>query len=224
MILGSLFLVAFVSAGGTGPGDEEPGGVADVSATEADGDPFAAPGLQPASLAELREVPGRHLGRSLRFIVQLSGPVESWNPYLTRFGPGDYVRFQAWSDESFVWEMGVFADPAPYLFVRRGSLAEALLANGRRFERFEVTGGVREVFLGEPWIEVEHVRLLPKFVGEGTILHVNWALTLSGRGMWTAAIEQLERARSENLPRHAGAELDRLVEGLRRERETAKRR
>ena len=177
---------------------------------------FALPGLggeePPLALSSLRATPAAHLGDEVSFVFQLDGEVDTWNPYLTRFGPGDHQAFRGWSDDAFLWERPSFEDALPYLFARRGSPAAATLAAGRNFERFEVTGIVREVFLGEPWIEVTMVTRLVEHVSEGAILHAVRGLELLRQGQPEMARAQLERARAGLLPSHAAEELDRLLE------------
>ena len=164
------------------------------------------------SLSALRAEPNLALGETVRFIVQLDATVEDWNPYLSRFGPGDHACFAGWSDDRFLWERAAYDDPAMRLFARHGSAAQRILAGGRRFERYELVGVVREVFLDEPWIEVESAQRLPNFVSEGTILHAARAIELLAEGHLDLAKAQLHRARGGFLPPSARAELDRLLE------------
>ncbi len=179
-------------------------------------DPFEDPELEPTPLSALREKPAALLGRPVRFVFQLREEVSDWNPYVTRFGPGDYARYEGWSDERFLWEKPVFEDPAPYLFARRGSVPELVLRNAQTYERYEVVARVRETFLGAPWIEIEHVRRLGEHVSAGTILHAVRGIEMRSEKRWDIALEQFERAGNGILPEHVRAELDRLVRECRR--------
>lgn len=172
-----------------------------------------APPAEPApvTLSELRADPPAHLGREVLCVLQLGEATPDCNPYLTRFGRGEYQRFRAWSDERFLWERAAFDDPAPYVFARRGTPAAAALAAARPYERFEVRAVAREIFLGEPWIEVLSAQRLPEQVSEGAILHAARGLDLLLEGNDDLARGQLERARAGFLPEHARAELDRLI-------------
>jgi hypothetical protein len=173
-----------------------------------------------AALSELGADP-TWLGRRLCFTLQRGALVEDWNPFLSRFGPARWLCFEAWPDESFTFDAEVFAHPARRLFVRRGSEAERLLRAARTYERFEAVAVVRELFLDEPWIEVETLFPLPGFVGEGTILHAARAAELEAEGQYELAIEQLQRAQAGPLPPHATAELERRVLECRRAQEKA---
>lgn len=177
-------------------------------------DETAPPAEEPAvavSLVALRADPVPHRGRPVTFTLHLAEHVEHWNPYQTRFGPVDWIAFQAWADERFPWEAAVYADPAPFLFLRRGSADALLIERARPHDRFEVRAMVHEVFLGEPWIEVLAVTPLSERIPEGSILHVGRARAFQARGDWDTARQQYERARSAPLPAHALAELDRLI-------------
>jgi len=154
-------------------------------------------------LGELRANPGRFLGEEVRFPLQFRDLVEDWNPYLSRFEPARWIELEAWPDESFTWDQPVFDSPARRLFVRRGGGFEPLMRRARTYQRFEVRARVREVFLGEPWIELLELVPLEGEVGEGTILHVTRARELLFKGQFGLALEQYERARAAPLPPHA---------------------
>jgi hypothetical protein len=155
------------------------------------------------TLGELRSAPGRFLGEEVRFALQFRALVEDWNPYLSRFEPARWLALQAWPDELFTWERPVFEAPAGRLFLRRGGGFEPLARRARTFQRFEARARVRELFLGEPWIELLELVPLDGEVGEGTILHVTRARELAGQGQFALALDQYERARSAPLPPHA---------------------
>ena len=52
---------------------------------------------------DLGDRPIQWLGRTVRMHLQFSGRVATWNPYMTRFGTGQFAAFQAWTDEQFPW-------------------------------------------------------------------------------------------------------------------------
>ena len=175
-------------------------------------------------LGELRAEPARHLGKEVRFTVQFSRPVEDWNPFFSRFGPREWLALEVWPDESFMWDREAFEDPARRVFVRRGSDLESLVQSARTYTRFEAQGIVREIFLGQPWIEIVRLKPLAEEVGEGTIVHVGRARELWAQGQWDMALEQLERAKVGPLPPHALHELELQMLECRAAREAAARR
>jgi len=165
--------------------------------------PLQVSHARPVPLGELRAVPGRFLGEEVLFTLQFRALVEDWNPYLSRFEPGRWLALEVWPDELFTWDEPVFAAPGGRLFLRRGGGFEPLARRARTYQRFEARGRVREVFLGEPWIELLELVPLEGEVGEGTILHVTRARELVGEGQFTLALDQYERARAAPLPPHA---------------------
>ncbi len=167
-----------------------------------------APGFGCAvPLGELRREPALHLGQEVRFVLQFQALREDWDPYLSRFEPARWLALSGWADEDFTWDAAAFEAPAQHLFVRRGGGFEPLVRRARTYQRFEVRARVREVFLGEPWLELLEFVPLEGEVGEGTILHMTRARELLRTGKFDLALEQYERARSAPLPPHALAVL-----------------
>lgn len=169
-------------------------------------------------LDELRAQPARFLGAEVRFVLQFRALVEEWEPFFSRFEPARWVALEGWPDEGFLWDAPLFDAPVGRLFVRRGGGFEPLARRARTYQRFEVRARVREVFQGEPWLEVQELVPLEGEVGEGTILHVARAREFAGEKSFALALEQYERARSAPLPPHALAALleeIHLVEGAR---------
>ncbi len=159
---------------------------------------------------ELRADATALLGRRVKLVAQFQGPVERWNAYLSRFGPETHVALQFWSDEQFLWRVDEYEWPQVRLFVPRGSAVDEVLAHAATYERFEIEGTLRELFLSEPWIEVEFARRLPEQVSEGTVIHAGRALALMDAGVWKLADAELEQALQALLPAHARLELERL--------------
>jgi len=169
--------------------------------------PDAAPPPRVVGLAGLRAAPADYLGEDVRFVLQFRGLVESWEPFLSRFEPSRWLALEGWPDEAFTWDPDVFGAPAGRMFVRRGGGFEPLARRAKTYQRYEVRARVRELFVGEPWIEVLSLVPLDGEVGEGTILHVTRARELADEGKLGLALEQYERARSAPLPPHALAAL-----------------
>jgi len=165
--------------------------------------------------AEVWERPSSFLGRTVVMRVQVQRRLESWNPFTTRFGDGEYGAWHAWSDEQFPWVEEDFRAPRVRLFARLGGSAERALGNSAAHARFELTGVVRSVFAGRPWFEVLSVSPLVRQIGEGCVLHASRGLELMDQEQWVGALAELERAASEGLPVHARVELERLQEECR---------
>lgn len=169
-----------------------------------------APSAELHPWRELRSDASRLLGRRVKLVAQFQGPVERWNAYLSRFGPETHVALQFWSDEQFLWRVDEYEWPQVRLFVPRGGAVDEVFAHAATYERFEIEGTLRELFLSEPWIEVEFARRLPEQVSEGTVIHAGRALSLMDAGVWKLADAQLEQSLQALLPAHARAELERL--------------
>jgi hypothetical protein len=188
-----------------------PRGVRAAGDQDGEGAPAAEPSVESSTLVELRARPAHRRGETLRFVLQFEGLVETWNPYLTRFGTTDWVAFRAWANERFPWDPEVYRDPAPFLFLRRGTNEALRIERARAHDRFEVTAIVREIFLGEPWIEILTLDSLVERVPEGTLLHVGRGRAFEAQGQWETALEQYGRAGAAPLPPLARAELERIV-------------
>jgi len=163
------------------------------------------------TLLELRANPGQWLGADVRLVLQFRAVVEEWNPYLSRFGPREWLAFEAWPDEVFTWDSWVFENPAARFFVRRGDSLSDVLRRSHAYQRFEAHARVREAFLGEPWLEIVGLVPLEGEVGEGTILHVGRARQCALERQWTLALEQYERAKSAPLPPQALAAIEKEI-------------
>ena len=177
------------------------------------------PLVEATSLELLRAKPAHALGQHVTFVVQFHETNESWNPFLSRFGPANWIAVTSWADEGFTWNEDVYENPHRHLFVRRGSWAAQTALTTDPFSRLLVTGIVREVFGDEPWIEVLALERLDEEVGEGTILHVGRARDLLTQGQFDLALAQFQRAKAAPLPAHARAEIDRLIDQAEQARE-----
>jgi hypothetical protein len=172
------------------------------------GDGPAVPDRTPSvSAAELWAHPGRHLGKPVRFTVQHHSHAPTWNPFLTRFGSADFACVRAWGDEQFLWIESEFERPSVRFFIRRDGAAHWVLEEAERYRRFELTGAVRSVFGGVPWIEITGVKPLTRHLGEGTVIHASRAAELVRKKAWPRARSEFERALVGGLPEGVKAEL-----------------
>ncbi|HVS12166.1 MAG TPA: hypothetical protein VMS76_20055 [Planctomycetota bacterium] len=177
--------------------------------------PSAAPQAAEVPAATLEEIyadPAGWLGRRARVVFQLQGPLESWNPGMTRFGAADYAAVRAWADGQRLWEPKAYEQPIAVLFARRGTPAQAVLAAGAPYARFEAHAHVRQAFFDRPWIEIDELKPLPHAWNEGALVHAGRAAQLMEAGEWALAQEDLARALASELPEHVRTELERLRE------------
>lgn len=171
------------------------------------------------TLARLRESPDLFVGQRVRCVLQLASVDGPWEPWTSRFGPRDFRRLEAWCDSQLPWYEEAFVDPARFLFVRRGGLAEFVLDGAHAHERFEAELVVRELLLGEPWAEVVSLERIRPAIGEGAVLHASKALELADKQLFELAVSEAERALGSPLPDHAADDLEQLLATWRAELE-----
>lgn len=159
---------------------------------------------------DLADKPCRWLGRKVRVRLQYESEPARWNPYLTRFGSGQYDAVKAWADEQYPWIEDDFASPRARVFVRKGSSAQHELVGAEAYSRYELTLVVREVFLDEPWAEIVAARPMLDHISEATVIHAARALDLMSQHAWKLALLEFDAALSAPLPDAATAELVRL--------------
>jgi hypothetical protein len=169
-----------------------------------------------ATWKDLCDRPGRWLGKTVRLQVQYHSRVETWNPYITRFGPRQFGGIQAWADDQFPWIQAEYDAPAVRVFLRRGEACDWAVESAKPGARFEMTGIVRETFLDLPWVEILEVLPLAERISEGTVIHVGKAQELMKAKSFARAQMELDQAITDDLPALARAELERL-RGLCRE-------
>lgn len=159
---------------------------------------------------ELCAAPARHLGRSVRVVVQVKGALEAWNPYVTRFGSREWRAWQAWSDEQEPWRKEQYEAPLVRVFARRDGPAAWALEQARPHTRLVLQLRVRELFLGLPWCEVEAVVPCAEEVGEATVIHAARGLDELRLGRHELAAHSFDEALKAPLPAAARTSLLRL--------------
>ncbi len=173
-------------------------------------EPSPAPEPPLLRLGDLLARPQRHLGTRIRVDVQWDGQEAHWRPYVSRFAPSEFACLRAWSDEAYLWREAEHERPFRHLYARRGGAYERLLATAPRYKRWRLELEVREVLLGQPWMEIVGAVPLPDSVGEGALIHAARADELARQGQWEFARSNYERALAGLLPAHQRAELERL--------------
>lgn len=173
-------------------------------------EPSPAPEPALLRLGDLLARPQRHLGTRIRIDLQWDGIEPHWKPYVSRFAPSEFACLRAWADEAHLWREAEHERPFRRLYARRGGAFERLLATSPRYKRWRLELEVREVLLGQPWMEIVGAVPLPDSVGEGALIHAARADELAHEGRWELARSNYERALAGLLPAHQRAELERL--------------
>jgi len=161
-------------------------------------------------LSGLRRAPSHAVDRPFRVTVTVHRVGAEWNAYFTRFVPHSHLRLEVWSDDQFPWRSQDFAAPAPYVFVPRGTPLEAAAAALAPYDRVVVEGVVRQVFAGEPWIELSAIEPADVSLTEATVFHAARAIALAGRGLQGLACSELDHALAAPMPQRHRDELVRL--------------
>lgn len=163
-------------------------------------------------LADLRELPSRALGVPFRVHAVVATVGAAWEPYFTRFDPASWQRVELWSDDAFLWEREAFDDPLPNAFVRASSAAASRLADLAPYDRVVIEGVVREVYAGEPWIELWSMRRAEPGLTEAAVFHAVRALELEAKGLGPLARSERDKALAAPLPAHQRAALESLLD------------
>jgi hypothetical protein len=165
---------------------------------------------------DLIDHPGRHVNKRLRLVLQFQSRVATWNPYLTRFGPRDFDAYQFWGDEQRLWNVEDFRSAPVRLFARKHNVPDWTLEKAQAYARFEVEIVVREVFLDQPWAEIESALPLDEHVSEGALIHASRAVELMQNNSWKLAENELDQALAGLLPADAKRELENMRDECRR--------
>src|SRR5204863_10016091 len=106
----------------------------------------------------------------------------------------DFNAFQFWSDVQYLWSLSEYETPPVRLFARKQSTADCGLEAAQPYVRFEVDIVVRDLFLDQPWAEIESVKRLDEHVSEGTLIHAARATELIDTRSWKLAENELDQA------------------------------
>lgn len=166
----------------------------------------------PTPAAELWEHPGTFQNQQVEITVQMHAKLQSWNPFVTQFGAGEYSAWNAWADEQFPWDKSDFEQPGVRFYAARDSVAEWVLSEAEVYQRFTLKCRVRSIFANRPWLEVLSAKPLVRRLGEGSLIHGARGLEFMKSGAWAAAISEFERAAAGGIPEASQAELGRLTE------------
>jgi len=109
---------------------------------------------KPASLGDLVRSPREYVEVPVRVKVVFHQTGSTYNPYFTRFTTDVYANFSAWPENARLYEKRDYERAYPFFFVQRFNPAFKKLRTLRSVTPVEVVAVVRDVFRGQPWIEV----------------------------------------------------------------------
>jgi tetratricopeptide (TPR) repeat protein len=107
------------------------------------------------TLGEILRHPHAFVDVRVEFKLYFNQPGESYNPYYTRFTEELYGNFTAWPIDARLYDKRDYQRTYQFFFMTRQSKKWKKLQGLDRMTVIEVTGYVREVFRGQPWIEIE---------------------------------------------------------------------
>jgi outer membrane biosynthesis protein TonB len=134
------------------------------------------------------------------FVVQFHQLGKAGTTFFTRFDPDTWLAFSAWADDAALWEKKAFEADFPHLFVRRDGPDLRAVSSAAVYDRLAVSGVVRDVIKGQPWIEVTSVRTLPEKMNEASLVRLVKGLTLRDHRRFDAAAREFEAADADTLP------------------------
>jgi tetratricopeptide (TPR) repeat protein len=107
------------------------------------------------TLGEVLRHPHAFVDVRVEFKMYFNQPGESYNPYYTRFTEELYGNFTAWPIDARLYDKRDYQRTYQFFFMRRSNKKWKKLQGLDRMTVIKVTGYVREVFRGQPWIEIE---------------------------------------------------------------------
>ncbi|MFQ5845872.1 MAG: tetratricopeptide repeat protein, partial [Planctomycetota bacterium] len=161
------------------------------------------------TLRDLMRAPHDYLDVPVRFKVYFHRRGDSFNPYFTRFDEEMYVNFSAWPFDARLYEKRDFQRSYPFFFMLRVNPGTKKLRRYERMEALEVDGYVRDVFKGQPWIEVVHHHSISDGLTEQDVRHVVVATALHHAGRYLDAVRQYKRAMSSRHSDDVAADIHR---------------
>ncbi len=152
------------------------------------------------TLEEMRAHPEAFKSVKVKFPIQFCSIGKIANPFFTRFVPSDYANFYGWSDDQKIWDRKQYDNVFGMLFLSKESERLTDLYEFDLYERLWVTGTVRNVFQGEPWIEVSNFSPMGNQLNTATLSHMFRGEAYMSRREWQRAISELSLAPSSALP------------------------
>ena len=137
------------------------------------------------TLTAVRGTPDAFKNVAVHFTVQFNQLGKISNPFFTRFVPNDFVNFYGWPSEQPIWRKDVYDDVFGLLFLSKEHKQLTDLYKLKTYDRVDVTGVVRNVFQGAPWVEVTKESLPENYNSNSELKfeikpganEKNWALT-----------------------------------------------
>jgi len=163
------------------------------------------------TLAELIRDPGAFVDVPVKVKVYFDSTASNYNPFYTRFSENVYFNFAAWPINARLYDRRDFRRSYPFFFVQKVGRKWSKTSSIKRVTAVELTCVVRDVFRGQPWIQVmDH-----DTIREGLTLEdvknvvAGDAYTMAGRHK--EAVKRYKEVARSRLPENIRAEVYRKL-------------
>jgi len=163
------------------------------------------------NLGEVLRNPHAYIDVELRVKLYFNSTGGAYNPYFTRFTEETYGNFAAWPIDARLYEKRDYQRSYNYFFVNRTNEQWKEIQALERVTAVEVGATVREVFKGQPWIEVFEVRELDEGLDESAVRNAVAGNAYYLAGQYDEAVRRYERAVRNRLPGNTRADLYRKL-------------
>lgn len=185
-------------------------GVLPVAAS-ADGWFSRAGETKEVTLNDLLKSPREYMDVEVTIKVYFDATGSNFNPYFTRFNEEAWGNFSAWPIDARLYDKRDFPRPYPFFFASKLDKSWKKVKGVDHLRVIKVTGVVRDVFQGQPWIEVLSWSSSSGGLSESDVRDVINADANFVAGRYKDAARLYERADSSNLPDGVRADLQRRL-------------
>lgn len=161
------------------------------------------------TLEKIRRTPEAYKKVWVEFTVQFATMGRVENPFFTEFVPERYVNFYCWGDNQKIWHKRSFKNVFGMMFMAKAAKQSKDLYDLDCYSRIQVTGLVKNIFQGDPWIEVTKFTPVAGAVNTAALTHMHRGDKAMSQRQWTKAIAQYSMAPADDMPAHVKGELHR---------------
>ena len=148
------------------------------------------------AFADVLKEPREYVDVPVKLHVYFQRPAKNFNPYFTRFIEELWGNFAAWPIDAKLYQKRDWERPFPFFFVAKSSKVWGQVQDVRRVTAIELDAVVRDVFRGQPWIEVTGYRTIGEGLTEDDVRDVARGDALFHAGKYRDAARSYERGMS----------------------------
>jgi tetratricopeptide (TPR) repeat protein len=164
------------------------------------------------TLGELLRNPRKYIDLPVRIQLYFSKSGKAYNPYFTRFNEDMYMNFSAWPLDARLYEKRDFQRAYHMFFIQRASMKLwKNLFEEDRITPIEVKAVVRDIFVGQPWIEVLDYDEKSAGLSENDVRNAVRGEALYQMGRYEEAALGYRKAIKGNHPRNIKVDLMRRL-------------